>query len=70
MKRLDLIDQLQTVQSSIELYDKRLNSKIPEGYLVFGNVTQWRRQQEINRKCFNFWKRKFNRISFKLMYNL
>jgi len=68
MKRQDMIQQLSDIQYHIEDYERRLAAKKELNWYLTEN--KWQHRQEINQKCLAYWKRLFNRISFKLMYNL
>lgn len=68
MKRLDQIEQLSNIQYHIELYERRsAEPKILNWYMT---ESRYQHRQEINEKCLAYWKRRFNRIAFDLMYNL
>lgn len=68
MKRLDKIEQLSEIQYHIEDYERRLAE--PKRLNWFFTEKDYQHRKEINQKCLAYWKRRFNRISFGLMYNL
>ena len=68
MKRLELIEQLESVQYHVEDYERRLAAKKELNW--FFTERDWQHRNEINLKCLAYWKRKLNRICLKLMYKL
>ena len=68
MNKQDQIEQLSSIQYHIEDYERRLAA--PKRIDWFNTEARWQHRQYINKKCLAYWKRRFNRISFKLMYNL
>ena len=70
MKRLELIEQLVTVQENIEAVQKQLASPMPGYYSLFGKERNWTHVLEIRTKALAYWKRRFNRIILTLGYKL
>lgn len=70
MKRLELIEELEAVQSNIETVESQLNQTQPAYYSTFGKTEQWKRLLEVRRNALAYWKRRFNRILLKLGYKL
>lgn len=71
MKRQDIIEQLSNIQSNIEATERRIYTiKTSEYYHMFGRGYQQNRDIHIQQKCLAYWKRRFNRVAFGLMYNL
>jgi hypothetical protein len=70
MKRLDLIEQLETVQNNIETVQRQLVEDMPMYYETFGKAKQWEHLLEIRVSALAYWRRKFNRILLKLGYKL
>lgn len=73
MNKQDQIEQLSAIQYHIEHYQNKLMQEVPNSndpYFYFRSISDWNRTKEIERKCLAYWKRRFNRISLKLMYNL
>ena len=71
MKRLELIEQLEQVQSNIETVERQVNQKIEDTmyYRMFGNGSkEFLHDKEIRKKSLEFWKRKFNRILNELKH--
>ena len=68
MDRQTQIDNLDTILSYIRVYERRMAGKMPEYYKLFSFRYKWVRQCEINKKCLDFWHRKFNRILNELKY--
>ena len=68
MKRLDRIEQLSAIQYHIEDYQRRLAE--PKRLNWYFTERDYQHRKHINEKCLAYWKRLFNRISYKLMYKL
>ena len=69
MKRLKLIERLETIQTNIEFYDSKLAAPMPEYYNVFGTQNRYQHDVSIWEKSRKFWIRKFNYTLTKLHYN-
>jgi len=70
MKRLELIEKLEAVQTNIETVERQLTSGIPAYYTTFGRAKEWEHLIEIRVNALAYWKRKFNRILLNLGYKL
>ena len=70
-KRLELIEQLEQIQSNIEQVEKQVNQKIEDTtfYKLFGHGQKhFEHDKEIRIKALAYWKRRFNRTLKKLYY--
>jgi hypothetical protein len=71
MKRLELIEQLEQVQSNIETVEIQVNQKMEDTtyYRIFGEgKKEFDHDKEIRAKALLYWKRRFNRIITELKY--
>jgi len=70
MKRLELIEQLEAIQSNIEIVEKQLNEKLKDNnyYIFFSTEKRFNHLKEIRTKAYAFWVRKFNRTLNQLKY--
>ncbi len=71
MKRIELIEQLEQIQSNIEAVDRQVNNKIEDTpfYIIFGEGPKsYEHDKEIRTKALAFWIRKFNRTLNQLKY--
>lgn len=68
MERQNEIQKLDSIASYVRQYELRLAAKIPAYMIWFGSVAKWERQQEINRKCLEYWKLRFNKIAELIKY--
>ena len=71
MKRIELIEQLETVQENIETVERQVNKKIEDTtyYYFFGEGSkEFEHDKEIRTKALAYWKRRFNRIINELKY--
>ena len=71
MKRKELIEQLESIQSNIEVVDRQVNNKIEDTpfYIIFGEGHKsYEHDKEIRTKALAFWIRKFNRTLNQLKY--
>ena len=68
LDRFDLLDNLQTIEGYINIYNKRLERGwfSPIYRDLFPGVAE--HQTEIYQKCKEFWMRKYNRILTQLKY--
>lgn len=62
MKRSQLIEQLEYVDSHMNHYQNKLIQEKPYYYTLFGTEGKWEHDKDIWRKCLAFWRRKNNRI--------
>jgi len=69
MDRQTEIERLNSITYHIKQYEYRLVAKMPAYMGWFGSIDKWNRQQEINQKCLEYWKRKFNRIAESIKYD-
>ena len=70
MKRLELIEELETIQRNIEIVEEQIDSKMPAYYSTFSRVEKWNHLVEVRKCALKYWKRRFNRTLLKLGYNL
>ena len=70
MKRIELIEQLNSVQYNIELVEKYANQKLENNiyYKIFGSEKEFYHNKEIQTKALAYWKRRFDRILKELAY--
>jgi hypothetical protein len=71
MRRLELIEMLETIQENIEIVQGQVNQTIEDTsyYLFFGEGSkEFYHDKEIRTKALAFWKRKFNRVTEQLIY--
>ena len=71
MKRLKLIELLETIQENIEVVERQVNLNLENTpyYKIFGRGQKhFQHDKEIRTKALAFWKRKFNRVTEQLIY--
>ena len=68
MDRQHEIERLNSITYNVRQYELRLAAKMPERYMLYWTQETWNRQQEINLKCLEYWKRLFNRIAESIKY--
>ena len=71
MNRKELIEQLEQIQTNIEVVDRQVNNKIEDTtyYKFFGQgYKEFKHDKEIRTKALAFWIRKFNRTLNLLKY--
>ena len=71
MNRKELIEQLEQIQSNIEVVNEQINRQIEDTpyYKLFGEgYKEFEHDKEIRTKALAFWIRKFNRTLNLLKY--
>lgn len=73
MKRLERIEKLEQIQYNIETTAKHIVNLVNNNetyYKQFGKLGKMDSDIEIQQKCLEYWKRRFNRELLKLGYKL
>ena len=72
MNRLELIQQLESIQYNIQIVEQQVNQKITDTtyyqFFGYGNESDFHHLKEIRTKALAFWVRKFNRALKQLKY--
>ena len=71
MKRIELIEQLESIQENIQTVERQVNKKIEDTnyYKFFGHgCHEFEHDKEIRTKALAYWIRRFNRVLNELKY--
>jgi len=70
MKKLELIEELETVQENIEKVERQIAQRPSFRHVEFGKMNEYYHIRSIRTRALAYWKRRFNRILLKLGYYL